>query len=95
MTLKLDMQQQVLKYYQACSNDDPRLTSTYFTARSNSVPYAFEWGKSKTMDFSESILVYDLKLATDDRNDQKFLLTLKLCSLGGVYAPCPGALYMH
>ena len=24
-----------------CSNDDPRLTLTYFTARSNSVSYAF------------------------------------------------------
>ena len=27
-----------------CSNDDPRLT-IYFTARSNSVSYAFIWGK--------------------------------------------------
>ena len=28
-----------------CSNDDPRLTLTYFTARSNLVSYAFIWGK--------------------------------------------------
>ena len=28
-----------------CSNDDPRLTLTYFTARSNFVSYAFIWGK--------------------------------------------------
>ena len=28
-----------------CSNDDPRLTMTYFTARSNLVSYAFIWGK--------------------------------------------------
>ena len=28
-----------------CSNDDPRLTLTYFIARSNLVSYAFIWGK--------------------------------------------------
>ena len=38
------------------------------------------------MYFSETIVVYDLKLATDDRNDKKFLLISKLCSLGAV---CP------
>ena len=36
------------------------------------------------MDFSETIVVYDLKLAIDDRNDKKFLLTSKLCPLGAV-----------
>ena len=45
MTLKLGMKHQVLKYYQVCSNDDPGLTSTYFTERSNLVPYTFVWGK--------------------------------------------------
>ena len=40
-------------------------------------------GKGKTVDFSETIVVYDLKLATDDRSDKKFLLTSKLCPLGG------------
>ena len=45
MTLKLGVQHWVLKYYQACSNDEPGLTLTYFTARSNLVPYAFVWGK--------------------------------------------------
>ena len=34
---------------------------TYFTAKSNLVPYAFVWEKVKTMDFSETILVYDIK----------------------------------
>ena len=38
------------------------------------------------MNFSETIFVYDLKLATDDRRDKKFLLTTKLCPLGAV---CP------
>ena len=75
MTLKVDMQHRVLKYYLVCSNEDAELTLTYFTARSNLVPYAFVWEKGKTMDFSESIVVYDLKLATDDRGDKKFLLT--------------------
>ena len=37
-SLKLGMQHQVLKYYQVCSNDDPGLTLTYFTVRSDLVP---------------------------------------------------------
>ena len=69
--------------YQVCSNDHAGLTLTYFTVRSNSVPYAFVWEKGTTVDFSETIVVYDLKLATDDRSDKKFLLTSKLCPLGG------------
>ena len=83
MTLNLGMHHRVLEFYQVCSNDDPELTLTYFMARSNLVPYAFVWGKGKTVDFSETIVVYDLKLATDDRSDKKFLLTSKLCPLGG------------
>ena len=62
MTLKLGMQHWVLEYYQVCSNDDPELTLTYFMARSNLVPYAFVWEKGKTMDFSETIVVYDVKV---------------------------------
>ena len=92
MTLKLGMQHRVLEYYRICSNDDPGLTLTYFTARSNLVPYAFIWEKGKTMDFSKTIVVYDLKLATDDRSDKKFLLTSKLCPLGAV-CPLPSGLY--
>ena len=38
------------------------------------------------MDFSETIVVYDLKLATAERSDKKFMLTSKLCPLGAV---CP------
>ena len=88
MTLKLGMQHRVLEYYPVCSNDDHRLQMTYFTARSNLVPYAFVWEKGKTMDFSETIVVYDLKLATDGRSDKTFLLTTKPCPLGAV---CPTA----
>ena len=74
-------------------NDDPWLTLTYFMVRTNLVPNAFVWEKDKTMDFSETVVVYDLKLATDDGNDKKFLLTSKLCPLGAVY-PLPRG-YMH
>ena len=62
MTLKVDLQYWVLEYYQICSNDDPGLTMTYFKARSNFVPYAFVWEEGKTMDFSESIVDYDIKV---------------------------------
>ena len=62
MTLKLDMQHWVLEYYQVCSNDDPGLTLIYFTARSNLVPYAFASEKGKAMDFSETIVVYDVNV---------------------------------
>ena len=81
MTLKLGMLHWVLKYYQAYSNDDPWLTLNYFTARSNLVLYAFLWEKGKTMDFSETIVVYDLKLATDDRSDIKTLSPGAVCPL--------------
>ena len=94
MTLNLGMQHRVLKSYQVCSNDDAGLILTYFTAKSNLVPFAFVWEKGKTMKFSETIVVYDLKLATDYQRDKKFLLTSKLCPLG-MYAPCRGAIYMY
>ena len=93
MTLKLGMQHWVLEYYQVCSNDNPGLTLTSFMARSNLVPYAFVWEKGKTMDFSETIVVYDLKLATDDLDDKKFLFTSKLCPLGAVCSLPQG--YIH
>ena len=62
MTLELGMQHRVREDYQVCSNDDPGLTLTFSTARSNLVPYAFVWEKGKTMDFSETIEVFDIKV---------------------------------
>ena len=62
MTLKVCVQDRVLKYFQIYSNDDPELTLTYFTARSNLIPYAFVWEKGKIMDISETIVVYDIKV---------------------------------
>ena len=84
----------MLQFYQVYSNDDPELTLSYLAARSNLVPYAFVWEKSKTMDFLETIVVYDLKLATNDRSDKTFLLKSKLCPLEAVY-PCPGVIHMY
>ena len=62
MTLEFWKQHWVLEYYQIYSNDAPGLTLTYFTARSNLVRYAFVWEKVKTMDFSETIVVYGIKV---------------------------------
>ena len=93
MALNLCMHHRVFEYYQVCSNDDPELTLTYFTASLSLVPYAFVWEKCKVMDFSETIVVYDLKLASDDRSDKKFLLTSNRCPLGAV-CPLPGG-YIH
>ena len=44
-----------------CSTDDPWVTLTYFTARSNLVTYAFLYEKVKTVDFSETIAASGLK----------------------------------
>ena len=62
MTLKVCMQHRAIKYYQVCSNDETGFTMTYFTAKSNLVPYAFVWEKVKTMGFSETIVVCDIKV---------------------------------
>ena len=60
----------------------PWVDPDIFYGKVKLVPYAFVWEKGKIVDFSETIVVYDLKLATDDRSDKKFLLTSKLCPLG-------------
>ena len=62
MDFKLGIQHRVLEYYQICSNNAPGLTLTYFTARSNLVPYSFVWEKVKTMDFPEIIVDCDIKV---------------------------------
>ena len=95
MTLKLGMHHRVREYYQVCSINDAGFTLTYFTARTNFVPYAFVWEKGKTIDFSVTIVVYDLKLATDDQSDKKFLLTSKFCPLGAISPLLPLAIYLY
>ena len=51
------------------------MTLTYFTARSTLVTYAFLWEKVKTVDFSETIEAYDLKV---DRCKQ-LIEIIKVC----------------
>ena len=46
------------------------LTLIYFTARSNLIPYAFVWEKVKLMDFSETIVVCDIKVGRISLLDQ-------------------------
>ena len=46
------------------------------------------------MDFSETIIVYDLKLATDDRSDKEFLLHQNYVPRG-LSAHCHRAIYMY
>ena len=83
------MQHRVLEYYQVCSYDN------LFYSKVKFGPLRFCMGKKvKQLFFSETIAVYDLKLATDDRSDKKFLLTSKFCLLGAV-CPLPGAIFMH
>ena len=43
MTLGLGMLHLGCGAYQVCSNDDPRLTLTYLTSRSNLLPNAFKF----------------------------------------------------
>ena len=45
-----------------CINDDPGLTLTYYTARSNIVSWAFPLEKAKAVDFSETIAASVLKV---------------------------------
>ena len=65
MILKLGMNHRGLKFYKVYINDDPGLTLTYFTARSNFVIWAFPYEKVKTVDFSETIAASDLKVGAD------------------------------
>ena len=62
MTIKIGMQHWVFEYYQVRSNDVPGMTLTCFMPRSNLVSYAFVW-EGKTMDFfSETVVVYYIKV---------------------------------
>ena len=62
ISTKLGMQHRGLQLFIVCSNDDPRITLTYFTVRSNLVTKVFLWEKVKTVDFSETISACDLKV---------------------------------
>ena len=62
-----------------CSHGDPKLASICFMARSNLAPYAFVWGKVKTLYFLGNIIDFVMNLASISHNDKRYLLTWKLC----------------
>ena len=63
ISTKLGMKHRGLLPIIVCSNDDPGLTLTYFTARSNFVTKALLFEKvRKKMDFSKTIAACGLKL---------------------------------
>ena len=64
MNLKIDKQHRVLKYYQVCSNDVSGLTLTYLMARSNVLSYSFILEEGKRWTFSETIVVFDIKVGS-------------------------------
>ena len=70
----------------AGSNNDPMLTFTFFTARSN-----FVSGDNVFVSFIEEIV---FKLATNKQRRIGFLLTMKLCTQG-LFCPCPGSIYRY
>ena len=56
VALGLEMQRCERGPYQVCTNDESRLTLTYFMARSNLIPNAFILGKSLNVHFSINVL---------------------------------------
>ena len=59
--MKLGMKHQSFKLIIFCSNDNPVLILTYFTARSNFATSAFIWENVAMMDTLEIIASYDPK----------------------------------
>ena len=72
---KLGMWHRGLQPIIVYSNDDPLVTLNYLTARSNLVTYAFPWEKVKTVDFSETIAVCDLKVG----RCRQLIKVMKVC----------------
>ena len=77
MTFKFGIQQLSTRVLPSFffSNDAPGLTLTYFMTRSNVVPYAFVLEKVKTMDFSETIVVYVIKVVRCSQLNESFMST--------------------
>ena len=71
----------------------PKVDHDLFYGKVKFGPLLFCTGKGKTMDFSETVVVSDLKLATDDPSD-KFFLTSNFVPWG-LCAPCPGVIYLY
>ena len=56
--------------------------------------HAFVWEKDKTMDFSETTVIYDMKLATETEVTRSFCWHQNFVPWG-LYALYPGAIYMY
>ena len=91
MTLNFGMHHRVLKYDQVCLNDDPGLTLTYLW-QGQIWFLMLLYGKKGKQWIFQQLLSTDLKLATNDRSDKKFLLASNLCPLGAV---CPPATRLY
>ena len=55
----------LIDYYQIYSNDDTRMTLTYFTAKSYLFLYAFVWEKDKN-----DMFVYDIKVGRCSQSNE-------------------------
>ena len=64
ISMKLGMKHQRFKLIIFCSNDNPMLIWTYFTARSNFVTLAFIWENVTMMDTLEIIASCDLEFCS-------------------------------
>ena len=65
-----------IEYYSTTkffSNDAPGLTLTYFMTRW--APMLLYWKKVKTMAFSETIVVYDIKVVRCSHQNERFMST--------------------
>ena len=58
MNLKLCMQHLGLKFYKVHINDDPVMTLTYFTTRSNLASYDFKWEKIDYINLKSFKVIY-------------------------------------
>ena len=65
VTFEHGIQHQGLEPIKFCSNDDPGLTLTYFTARLTLLPISFLWEYSLILVFIETIEVFELKVGTN------------------------------
>ena len=73
------------------SNDDPRMTLTYFMARSILETETFTWEKVKTLDFFKTIAAWDLKSGRCRQKNIHFVQWLYLLTLRWVTV-APGLL---
>ena len=87
MTLWLGMQLWGIGPIIVCSNDDPRLTLTYFTAGSNLVPYAFIWEKRLESDVMNETY-------SKWQSDKRVMFKSKFWPQG-IVCTCPRAIYMY